>query len=145
VIGFPGYATPRLPEGNYRVTLLAGSVADAAGNSPTTPLSLDFFFMNGDVNQDRRVDGKDLYRLSSNWQGRAATFAHGDLDLSGVVDQADLDILVGKWQQSLPAPPPGQAAATSPLRRQPIVRIVFFTSDQTVVDQGSDTATEQLR
>ncbi|WP_428938236.1 pre-peptidase C-terminal domain-containing protein [Fontivita pretiosa] len=145
VIGFPGYATPRLPEGNYRVTILAGSVADAAGNSPTIPLSLDFFFMNADVNQDRRVDGKDLYRLNSNWQGRAATFAQGDLDLNGVVDQADLDILIGKWQQVLPAPPPGQPLAASPLRRQPIVNTVFFIPDPTEVGQLSGTTTEQLQ
>ncbi|HWP41158.1 MAG TPA: PPC domain-containing protein [Tepidisphaeraceae bacterium] len=145
VIGFPGYATPRLPEGNYRVTLLAGSVADAAGNSPTIPLSLDLFFMNGDVNQDRRVDSKDLLRLTSNWQGRAATFAHGDVDLSGVVDQADVDILLGKWQQTLPAPPPGQSMATSPLRRQPFVAAVFLDSDRTMIDQTSGTATEWLQ
>jgi hypothetical protein len=64
------------------------------------------------------------------------------VDLSGVVDQADVDILLGKWQQTLPAPPPGQSMATSPLRRQPFVATVFLDSDRTVIEQTSGTAME---
>jgi hypothetical protein len=46
-----------------------------------------------DVNDDGLVDGADLGVLVGNWGGTGA----GDLDESGAVDGADLGLLLSAW------------------------------------------------
>ena len=108
-----------LPDGNYRATLLAGSVADAYGSSPTSNYSFDFFSLAGDANHDRSVDLRDLYALATNWQGTGKTFGQGDFNYDGVVDSADLGILATHWQATLAAPLPAVPVSTvlTPARR----------------------------
>ncbi|WP_428940172.1 cellulase family glycosylhydrolase [Fontivita pretiosa] len=98
-----------VPDGNYRVTLLASGVSDAAGNAMLAGASLDFFALAGDANHDRVVNSRDLLALASNWQQSPRGFADGDFNYDGTVDAADLQILTGNWQQSLPAPAPPPA------------------------------------
>jgi hypothetical protein len=111
---FPGLPYGALPDGNYRATLLAGSVADPLGNPLGTDFSFEFFHLAGDANRDRVVDAADLGILASNWQQNFRHFSHGDFDYSGIVDVADLGILAGNWQQALPEP---GAAVAIPVRR----------------------------
>ncbi|HEY7087591.1 MAG TPA: Ig-like domain-containing protein, partial [Tepidisphaeraceae bacterium] len=103
-ISFPGFAYGALPDGNYRATLAAASVTDAAGNPLAASDIYNFFFLNGDANHDRVVDAADLGILSTNWQGTGKTFAQGDFNYDGVVNVTDLDILASRWQHSLPTP-----------------------------------------
>jgi hypothetical protein len=107
-----------LPDGNYRVTLPAGSVQDPGGNMLALDYTFDFFVLAGDANRDRKVDVADLGVLASNWQQSPRTFSQGNFDYSpdGLVDVADLGILASQWQQSLSEP----SAASSARRSGPV-------------------------
>jgi hypothetical protein len=90
-----------LADGNYRATLPAGSVTDAAGNPLASDVSLDFFLLGGDANHDARVDVRDLYALATNWQGSGKIFSQGDFNYDGKVDVVDLTILARNWQKTV--------------------------------------------
>jgi hypothetical protein len=107
-----------LPDGNYRATLPAGSVADTYGNPLAADFMFDFFVLAGDANRDRKVDVADLGILATNWQQSPRTFSQGDFDYSGTVDVNDLGILATKWQQQLAAPtaPSSRVPRNSPMR-----------------------------
>jgi formylglycine-generating enzyme required for sulfatase activity len=113
---FPGYGSGILPDGNYRLTLLAGSVSDIVGNSLASDFAYDFFILGGDANRDRKVDINDLAILAQNWKGNGKVFSQGDFNYDGKVDAADLGILSSHWQQTLVSP---VAAAPLSLTRAP--------------------------
>lgn len=98
---FPGFSGGLVPDGDYRATLSPTNVTDLAGNALAAGTTLDFFFLQGDANRDRRVDVSDLGVLASNWQAFPRTFTDGDLNYSGRVDISDLGILSTQWQKSL--------------------------------------------
>jgi hypothetical protein len=75
---------------------------------------LQFFFLGGDANHDRKVDVADLGILASNWQQSPRTFAQGDFDYSGKVDVNDLGILASHWQVTLAPPSAPFAVAARP-------------------------------
>jgi hypothetical protein len=101
---FPGLTDGVLPDGNYRATLAAGSVADTWGNALAATLEYDFFALAGDADRDRDVDVNDLGILASNWQQSPRTFSQGDFDYSGTVEVNDLGIVASRWQGQLAAP-----------------------------------------
>ncbi|WP_428938380.1 M36 family metallopeptidase [Fontivita pretiosa] len=121
---FPGYSNGVLPNGNYRLTVFASGVTDAAGNpldgngdgQPGGNHTFDFFVLAADANRDRTVNIADLYPLASNWLQSGRNFAQGDYNYDGTVDRADMDILSLNWQTTLPpAPQPiqGQEAVAN--------------------------------
>ncbi len=89
-----------LPDGNYRATLSAAGVTDAAGNPLSADFTFDFFVLAGDANHDRIVDITDLGILATNWQSSGINFAQGDFNYDGIVDISDLGILATNWQKS---------------------------------------------
>jgi hypothetical protein len=99
-ISFPGYSNGILPDGNYRLTLQAGSVSDIVGNSLKSDVTYDFFILGGDANHDGNVDIRVLYTLAVNWHGTGKTFAQGDFNYDGSVNASDLGILARNWQQA---------------------------------------------
>jgi parallel beta-helix repeat protein len=101
-------------DGNYRASLLIGSVSDTYGNALAAECSQDFFILGGDANRDRVVDINDLAILAMNWQGSGKVFSQGDFNYDGKVDAKDLGILSTHWQQALP--PPAAAAPVSVVR-----------------------------
>jgi predicted outer membrane repeat protein len=103
----------KLPDGNYRARLAAGSVSDLGGNPLSADFTFDFFVLSGDANRDRKIDGIDLGILSANWQGMNKSFSQGDFNYDGKVDINDLYILASKWQQRLPPPPPAAAPVSA--------------------------------
>jgi hypothetical protein len=106
------------PDGNYRATLLAGSVSDTYGSSPAADYSTDFFILAGDANHDRKVDVSDLHVLANNYGTNGKTFSQGDFNYDGTVDNADLAILAARWQYNLTAPASSMPASlVSPPRR----------------------------
>ncbi|HWA50643.1 MAG TPA: choice-of-anchor Q domain-containing protein [Dongiaceae bacterium] len=120
-----------LPDGNYRLTLPAGSIADAAGNALSVAWSMDFFVLGGDADHNRMVDLNDLYILASNWRGSGKVFNQGDFNYDGKVDAKDLGILSINWQRSLPVPAP--APPLTALRRAPTrspVRVISLVDPQ---------------
>jgi len=111
VIGSP------LPDGNYRLRVIAAGISDAAGNPMAADSTFDFFVLAGDANHDRHVDVTDLGVLATNWQGSGKTFSDGDFNYDGVVDVTDLGILATNWQKSLPSSRVIAAPFTSSLPR----------------------------
>ena len=106
-----------LADGNYRATLAAGSVADAAGNALAAKLSFDFFVLAGDANHDRTVGFADLVAVAQNYGATGgATFDKGDFNYDGRVDFADLVTVAQRYGTSLlppvlaPLPPPSAPA-----------------------------------
>jgi hypothetical protein len=109
---------PWLPDGNYRVTLPAGSVSDTYSNTLAGDFTFDFFIVAADANRDRVVDITDLGILATNWQQSPRTFSQGDFNYDDIVDITDLGMLATNWQTNLP--PPGavfRAAAARKVNR----------------------------
>lgn len=96
-----------LPSGNYRATLLASAVSDAAGRHPVADYNFDFFFLTGDVNHDRAVDFSDLLILARHY-GMPGAFADGDLNYDGTIGFDDLVIVARNYGRSIS---PATAAA----------------------------------
>ena len=92
-----------LSDGDYRMTIAAGAVVDAAGNA-LAGYNFDFFFLMGDINRDRSVGFPDLVTLAQNYNTGGRTFSGGNLDYSadGVVAFADLVILAQTYNAFLP-------------------------------------------
>jgi hypothetical protein len=111
-----------LADGNYRLTLKAGSMPDRAGNTLQSDFTRNFFMLGGDANHDRFVNDIDLGILSMNWNTTGRNFSSGDFNYDGNVDVADFKILTDRWQAHLPeavsaepvvaaAPPPSSSSA----------------------------------
>jgi hypothetical protein len=111
-VAFPGAPGGILPDGNYRITLVANGISDPAGNpldgdangSSGGNFVLDFFVLGGDANRDRTVDITDLGVLATHWQQSPRNFAQGDFNYDTIVDITDLGILATNWQVRLLAP-----------------------------------------
>jgi probable HAF family extracellular repeat protein len=102
-----------LPNGNYRATLKAAGVTDAAGVPLASDYVLDFWVLNGDVTRDRRVDGSDFAILAGNFGKTGRSYQEGDLNGDGRVDGSDFALLAGNFGKSVPPP---AAAAVVPAR-----------------------------
>jgi GH25 family lysozyme M1 (1,4-beta-N-acetylmuramidase) len=103
-----------LVDGNYRLTLPAGTVTDLAANG-NAKIDVDFFSLKGDIDRDRAVGFSDLVILSQNYN-TGTTYAQGDLTGDGAVDFADLVALSQSYNNALPsllmAPPAVMVAPT---------------------------------
>ncbi len=106
-----------LPDGNYRVTLAAGSVADPSGNALAADFTFDFFVLAGDANRDRRVDFSDLVALAQNYNQPSRTFSQGNFNYDGGVDFLDLVMLAQRYEGGLAAADALVAMATAPAGR----------------------------
>jgi YD repeat-containing protein len=94
-----------LPDGNYQLRILS-PLSGTDGKTLSRPFTYDFFFLGGDVNHDRTVDGMDLYIVSANRNQSGRRFDQGDLNYDGAVNSADVTIVSMKWQARLPSPSP---------------------------------------
>ena len=96
-------ATSLLPDGNYRATIPAGSLADAAGNALASDATLDFYVLAGDFNRDRTVNLADFTVLANNFGRSGRLFAQGDANYDGNVNLADFTLLANRFGTTLPA------------------------------------------
>jgi hypothetical protein len=106
---FPGFTgvggNGTLPDGNYRLTIVAANVKDA-GNTPMAGnVTADFYFLNGDATRDRKVDTQDFNILVSNFGSGGQVFSHGDFNYDATVDSTDFGVLVAQYGKSLAAVP----------------------------------------
>jgi hypothetical protein len=108
------FALPDLADGNWRATLAADGVEDAAGNPLAQDLAVAFFVLAGDVNRDRVVNFGDLLVLAKNYSGTGKTWADGDLNGDGTVNFSDLLILAKAYNKTLAAPAPAFAPVVAP-------------------------------
>jgi parallel beta-helix repeat protein len=104
-----------LPDGNYRATLHAAGITDAAGNpldgngdgAPGDDYTFDFFFLNGDANRDRTVGFADLVTLAQHYGTTDGDWSHGDFNYDGQINFADLVIQAQRYGTTLPTPASG--------------------------------------
>jgi uncharacterized delta-60 repeat protein len=109
-------ASGLLPDGNYRATLPAGNIEDAAHNTLADPYTLDFFVLSGDANHDRKVDTLDFNALAANFGKTGTTYSQADFNYDGKVDTLDFNTLAAQFGKTL-APPamiPATPSAPSP-------------------------------
>lgn len=109
---FPGFANGILPDGRYRATLAAGSVADTGGNPLSSDFVYDFSLLSGDTDGDGVVGDADLRTVLANMNTSARTGATGDLNGDGRVDFLDFQKMEISYGTSLP-PLAAQAPAGS--------------------------------
>ena len=99
----------RLDDGDYAARAMAAGITNANGQPMAADHVIDFFFMNGDANRDRRVNLADFNVLASNFGQSNRTFSDGDFNYDAVVNLQDFNILAARFGQSI-AP----AAAAGP-------------------------------
>jgi hypothetical protein len=97
-----------LPDGDYHAVFAAG-ILDRFGNASVDPVLLDFFFLNGDANRDRRVNLADFNILAANFGQSNRTFSQGDFDYSGNVNLSDFNLLASRFGAAI-VPAAGDAA-----------------------------------
>ncbi len=92
-----------LPDGDYRVTLPAGSVQDVGGNLLLADKVFEFFVLAADAGRDRAVNFDDLLIVAQNYGSTGKTFSQGnfDYDPAGKVDFDDLLILAQNYGSML--------------------------------------------
>ena len=102
--------TAPLPDGNYRLTLEAGTIASVTGVPLASDVTIDFFVLAGDVNRDRIVNFNDLLIVAQNYGQPNRTFSQGNVDYSpdGLVNFSDLLIIAQQYGTSLPSLRVGQ-------------------------------------
>ncbi len=100
----PTIAPFTLPDGNYRLTVFAGEVTNAAGAHLQASEVFEFFVLAGDANRDRRVNFDDLLILAQNYlRASFPVFSQGDFNYDDVVNFDDLLILAQRYNTSLAA------------------------------------------
>ena len=113
-VRFPNLPNRLLPDGNYRGTLLPGTVTDSVGLSVQGSVNVDFYSLLGDIDNNRRVDVQDFVFLSASF-GRTPGIFGGDLDHSGRVDLTDFTLLASQFGKSVPPSLQRTAAAGKPV------------------------------
>ncbi len=96
--------TGELPDANYRLTVNASDIANAAGVPASgSPIVLNFFILRGDATRDRVVNFDDLLIVAQNYGQSGRNFSQGNVDYSadGVVGFDDLLILAQRYGRSL--------------------------------------------
>jgi hypothetical protein len=117
-------------DGNYRATIAAGGVVDAANLQPSFDWNYDFWVLPGDLNHDRFVDFNDLAVLAQNYNQSGLTYTDGDLNGDGTVDFNDLVLLAQRYNTSLPALAPPLPSAAQAVAAPPSI---FSTSKIAIV------------
>jgi glucose/arabinose dehydrogenase len=100
---FPGFANAILSDGNYRATLRAAGVTDAAQNPLPEDHVSEFFFLRGDANRDGGVDADDFKILVANFGQSPRTFSQGDFNYDGIVNLLDFNLLASRFGAVLTA------------------------------------------
>lgn len=110
---FPG-SPAVIPDGNYRLTIVGANVRDLANNTMNGTATYDFFFLQGDVTRDRKVDTTDFNVMAANFGQANKTFSTGNLNYDAVIDSTDFAILVSRFGKRLPTPAEPVPLAGSP-------------------------------
>jgi hypothetical protein len=118
---FPNFTNAVLPDGNYKLTVDAGDITDLFGNGNQTEHALDFFFLQGDANHDRRVNLADFNILAINFGQGGRVFSQADFNYDGQVNLQDFNILATAFGNVLDEPT--ARAAGGELTRTPFSRI----------------------
>jgi hypothetical protein len=107
-----------LPAGNYRATMLSGSVIDPDGNALAQSSTFSFFALPGDANRDRAVSIADFATLAARFN-QPGTFRQGDFNYDETVNIGDFSILASRFNTSLAEPNLPTLARGSQAGREP--------------------------
>jgi hypothetical protein len=110
---FPG-SPAVIPDGNYRLTVVGANVRDLANNTMNGTATYDFFFLQGDITRDRKVDTTDFNVMAANFGQANKTFSAGNLNYDAVIDSTDFSILISRFGKRLPTPAESVPLAGSP-------------------------------
>jgi hypothetical protein len=121
-------------DGNYRATILAGSVADLAGNTNSSAYSVDFFILTGDASRNRFVDSIDFSIFAGHLGETGASFEDGDFNYDGQVNASDASILVSKFGQRVIA----GATTNSRPASAPVAPASFGQSPISLLNESDD-------
>lgn len=86
-----------LDDGNYRATLIASGITDAAGNPLASNHVFEFFFLLGDANHNGVVNLQDFNILASNFGQTNRDFTQADFNYDTIVNLADFNILAARF------------------------------------------------
>jgi hypothetical protein len=106
-----------LSDGNFRATLLAAGITTPQGASLPANHVFEFRFLQGDANNDGRVNLQDFNILAANFGQSPRDFTQGDFNYDGRVNLADFNILAGRFGQVLAAPAAGAGSSPSAAAR----------------------------
>ena len=110
-----------VPDGQFRATLGAAGVTDAAGNPLAADHVYDFHFLTGDANHDARVNLIDFNTLASNFGQPNRDFTQGDFNYDSQVNLQDFNLLASRFGTVVSVAPPSTlkspAASEDPDRR----------------------------
>jgi hypothetical protein len=112
------FSSSSLPDANYHAVFHTAGIKDVANNPLAgggADLPLDFFFLYGDANRDKKVDFDDLVLLAQHYNILGGmTWADGDFTSDGNVDFNDLVIMAQHYNTALASPPAGASVAGEP-------------------------------
>jgi hypothetical protein len=98
-----------LPDGDYTLTVLPGTVTDVAGNAlSTSPIAATFHKLAGDVDGDRTVTAVDLLivqRAANTAAGQPGYNPDADVVPDDAVTPADVKLVVDNLSRTLDTPP----------------------------------------
>jgi hypothetical protein len=102
-------------DGNYRITLPAGSVS-AGNDSLSADYTYDFFVLNADGDRNRTVNILDFNILATNFGKTGQTFSQGNYNYStdGRVDINDFNVLAGNFGKHLDPLTTAQSVTAQP-------------------------------
>jgi hypothetical protein len=125
-----------LPNGNYRMTLPAGSVTSTFGSLPSD-LTFDCWVLAADGDRSRQVDILDFNILAANFGKIGQTFSQGNYNYSsdGLVDISDFNVLALNFGKKLD-PPAGQQSVASSSSPPAANGSVTTPADEPLSDQG---------
>ena len=92
-----------LPDGRYTATLLAAGVTTIQGAPLAADVVLNFRFLQGDANNDGRVNLEDFNVLAANFGQSPRDFTQGDFTYDSLVNLADFNVLASRFGQVLAA------------------------------------------
>jgi hypothetical protein len=98
-----------LPNGDYRLTLRAGSIVSATGQTLTTDANIEFFVLAGDADHNGVINFDDYARIDNGFNNHLVGFSNGDFNYDGVVnfdDYALIDLAFNSQTAPLPASSP---------------------------------------
>ncbi|MFT3787847.1 MAG: Calx-beta domain-containing protein [Tepidisphaeraceae bacterium] len=102
-ITYTGAAAGLLPNGAYELQILPAGITDTVGNPLGAGLTFNFNFLNGDTQQDGKVNFSDLLVLAANYNqsGAGIDYSKGDFNYDGTVNFNDLLVLAANYNQVL--------------------------------------------
>ncbi len=104
-----------LPDGNYSATLVAAGITTIQGAPLAQNYIHNFRFLQGDADNDGRVNLNDFNILAANFGQAGRDFTQGDFNYTGNVNLDDFNILAARFGTVLAAP-----ARSSPFGSNPI-------------------------